>query len=142
GMDCVRGQLPEVRQASPLADWTGRHRCPVFHGWLSRVSCCLHRWHTDCFSCDWSANLLPSAVYFSLLLAPGSSLTMLLDFEVQRCTRRCAATDRALAPGDECYSVLEVDGAKVIRKDYCSEAWKGPAEAAFGWWKSCVPEPT
>jgi hypothetical protein len=67
---------------------------------------------------------------------------MLLDFEVQRCTRCCAATERALEPGDECYSVLEVQGADVIRKDYCREAWKGAPETAFGWWKSRVPEPT
>ena len=66
---------------------------------------------------------------------------MLLDFDVQRSTRRCAATDRSLEPGDECYSVLEIQGADVIRKDYCREAWTGPPEAAFGWWKSRVPEP-
>jgi hypothetical protein len=67
---------------------------------------------------------------------------MLLDFEVLRCTRRCAATDRALEPGDECYSVLEVEGADVIRKDFCRDAWKGAPDSAFGWWKSRVPEPT
>jgi hypothetical protein len=67
---------------------------------------------------------------------------MLLDFEVQRCTRCCAATERPLEPGDECYSVLEIAGADVIRKDYCPEAWKGAPDAAFGWWKSRVPEPT
>jgi hypothetical protein len=67
---------------------------------------------------------------------------MLLDFEVQRCTRCCAATERALNPGDECYSVLEVAGAEIVRKDYSPEAWKGAPDAAFGWWKSRVPEPT
>jgi len=67
---------------------------------------------------------------------------MLLDFEVQRCTRRCAATDRALEPGDVCYSMLEVVGADVIRKDFCSDVWKGAPDSAFGWWKSRVPEPT
>lgn len=67
---------------------------------------------------------------------------MLLDFEVQRCTRCCAATERALEPGDECYSVLEIAGVDVVRKDYSPEAWKGAPEAAFGWWKSRVPEPT
>ena len=71
-----------------------------------------------------------------------SSSVMLLDFEVQRCTRRCAATDRALEPGDVCYSVLEVSGADVVRKDFCAEAWNGAPEAAFGWWKSRMPEPT
>lgn len=67
---------------------------------------------------------------------------MLLDFEVQRCSRHCAATDRALHPGDVCYSVLEVNGADVVRKDYCSEGWQGASKNAFGWWKSRVPEPT
>jgi hypothetical protein len=67
---------------------------------------------------------------------------MLLDFEVQRSTRRCAATDRPLEPGELSYSVLEVNGADVVRKDYCSEAWTGPPESALGWWKARVPEPT
>lgn len=67
---------------------------------------------------------------------------MLLDFEVQRSTRRCAATDRSLEPGDVCYSVLEVQGADVVRRDFCGEAWTGPPADAFGWWKSRVPEPT
>jgi hypothetical protein len=66
---------------------------------------------------------------------------MLLDFEVQRSTRRCAASDRALEPGDECYSVLEVQGADVVRKDYSLEAWNAPPENAFGWWKTRIPEP-
>jgi hypothetical protein len=69
-------------------------------------------------------------------------LVMLLDFEVQRCSRRCAATDRALEPGDVCYSVLEINGAEVVRKDFCAEGWAGAPPAAFGWWKSRIPEPT
>jgi hypothetical protein len=67
---------------------------------------------------------------------------MLLDFEVQRCTRRCAATDRQLEPGEICYSVLEVQGADVVRHDFSSEAWNGAPEGAFGWWKARIPEPT
>jgi hypothetical protein len=67
---------------------------------------------------------------------------MLLDFEVQRCTRRCAATDRALEPGELSYSVLEVHGAEVVRKDFCSEAWSGAPESALGWWKTRIPEPS
>jgi hypothetical protein len=66
---------------------------------------------------------------------------MLLDFEIQRSSRRCEATDRPLEPGDVFYSVLEVEGADVVRRDYCREAWTGPPESAFGWWKSRVPEP-
>lgn len=67
---------------------------------------------------------------------------MLLDIEVQRCTRRCAATDRALEPGEDCYSVLEVSGADVVRKDYCLKGWNGAPDGAVGWWRSRVPEPT
>lgn len=67
---------------------------------------------------------------------------MLLDFEVQRCTRCCAATERALESGDECYSVLEIVGANVVRKDYSPEAWKGAPDGTLGWWKSRVPEPS
>jgi hypothetical protein len=65
---------------------------------------------------------------------------MLLDFEIQRCTRRCAATDRAMEPGEICYSVLESRGADIIRKDYSKAAWSGPPAEAFGWWKSRIPE--
>jgi hypothetical protein len=78
----------------------------------------------------------------SVLFLTPSFPFMLLDFEVQRCSRRCSATEKPLEPGDECYSVLESVGADVVRKDFCSQAWKGPPETAFGWWRSRVPEPT
>jgi hypothetical protein len=67
---------------------------------------------------------------------------MLLDFEVQRCTRRCAATDRSLEPGDVCYSVLETQGSDIIRKDFCLAGWNGAPAAALGWWKSRIPAPS
>ena len=51
---------------------------------------------------------------------------MQLDFEIQRFTRRCAATDRPLEPGELCYTVLEVEGAEVVRKDFAASAWTGP----------------
>jgi hypothetical protein len=66
---------------------------------------------------------------------------MLFDLEIQRCTRRCAATDRAMEPGEVCYSVLEVQGADIVRKDFSSAAWTGPPAEAFGWWKSKIPAP-
>jgi len=67
---------------------------------------------------------------------------MQLDFEIQRSTRRCAATDRPLEPGETCYSVLEVEGAEIVRKDFSAAAWTGPPADAFGWWQSRIPEPT
>jgi hypothetical protein len=66
---------------------------------------------------------------------------MHLDFEIQRSTRRCASTERALEPGEWCYSVLEVRGADIVRKDFAASAWTGPPTDAFGWWKARVPEP-
>lgn len=66
---------------------------------------------------------------------------MQTEFEIQRSTRRCAATDRPLAPGEWCYSVLEVQGAEIVRKDYAASAWPGVPAESFGWWKARVPEP-
>ncbi len=67
---------------------------------------------------------------------------MLLDFEVQRCTRRCAQTDRPLAVGETCYSVLEASASEVVRKDFCADVWRGPPDSAIAWWRSRVPEQT
>ena len=66
----------------------------------------------------------------------------MLDFEIQRCSRRCAATDRELSPGEVFYSVLITEGADVVRYNYSQEAWQGPPEGAIGWWKSTLPEPS
>ena len=63
------------------------------------------------------------------------------DFEIQKCTRRCAETDRDLKPGDVFYSVLMAEGAGVVRRDYCEDGWQGPPENVIGWWKSTVPDP-
>ena len=37
----------------------------------------------------------------------------MLDFEVQRCTRKCCETDAILQPGDEFYSALVAQGSQV-----------------------------
>lgn len=64
---------------------------------------------------------------------------MLLDFEVQSCSRRCAQTERELQPGDTYFSVLHEAGADLLRTDYCAEAWNGPPDDCLGWWQSRVP---
>ena len=64
----------------------------------------------------------------------------MLDFEIQRCTRRCAALDRELGPGEAFFSVLAPRGAEVVRIDYSEEAWTGAPENALGWWKSQMPD--
>ena len=65
-----------------------------------------------------------------------------MDFEVQRCSRHCTATERELKPGEEYYSVLLDDGASVERLDYSTQAWQGPPEGTVAWWKSRIPDRT
>jgi len=62
-----------------------------------------------------------------------------MDYELQRCTRCCAETGRELAPGESFYSVLVSEQGELRRYDYSDQAWKGPPEAAIGWWRSRVP---
>jgi hypothetical protein len=63
----------------------------------------------------------------------------MMDFEVDRCTRRCAVTGRDFEPGESIYSALIVDAGRVVRLDYSADAWTGPPEASLGWWKSQSP---
>jgi hypothetical protein len=63
----------------------------------------------------------------------------MFDFEVQRCSRHCAKTERTLQPGETYYTVLMVEGADIVRYDYSPEAWDGPPDKALGWWKSQIP---
>ncbi len=62
-----------------------------------------------------------------------------MDYDVQRFTRHCAATGRELRPGETFYSTLVAEGARVVRRDYSSEAWQGPGSEVLGWWKARVP---
>ena len=64
----------------------------------------------------------------------------MLDFEVQRFTRRCCQTEEPLEPGAVFFSALIADGANVVRKDYGQQSWQGPPEGTIGWWKSRVPD--
>ena len=64
----------------------------------------------------------------------------MLDFEIQRCARKCAKTDREFQTGETFYSVLISEGAEIVRRDYSQEAWDGPPENALGWWKCQLPE--
>lgn len=64
----------------------------------------------------------------------------MFDFDIQRCTRRCHATDRELKAGETVFSVLVPAGSGVERLDYSVEGWPGPPEESLGWWKSILPE--
>lgn len=63
----------------------------------------------------------------------------MLDYEVQRCTRRCAKTGRELLPGETIYSTVTAAGGHLERADYAAEAWSGPPEGVLSWWKSQLP---
>jgi len=62
-----------------------------------------------------------------------------MEYDIQRCSRRCAATGRELAPGEPYYSVLVEQGGTLQRVDYSVEAWTGPPETAIGCWRGCLP---
>ena len=64
-----------------------------------------------------------------------------VDFDIQRCTRRCAKTDRELKAGESFYSALVSQGAEVVRVDFSVDAWEGPPPDAMCWWKSQMPHP-
>jgi hypothetical protein len=64
----------------------------------------------------------------------------MIDYEVQRCTRHCAVTERELQPGEAFYSTLTSEGGQVVRRDYSQEAWQGPPPGVLGWWKAHMPQ--
>jgi hypothetical protein len=63
-----------------------------------------------------------------------------MEFDIQRCTRRCAASGRELAPGEAFFSVLRRQGAELVRADFAADRWTGPPDDCLGWWKSRMPE--
>ena len=72
---------------------------------------------------------------------PCQAESLLIDFDLQKCTRKCAVTGRELEPGDVFYSELVPDGASVVRHDYSEAEWVGESENAIGSWKSQIPDP-
>lgn len=64
-----------------------------------------------------------------------------MDFDIRKCTRRCAASDRELAPNEVFYSVLVREGADLVRRDFAESAWEGAPEGTVGCWKSQMPSP-
>jgi hypothetical protein len=66
----------------------------------------------------------------------------MVEYDIQRCTRRCHATGRELAPGEVVFSVLVEEGNDIARHDFSAEAWQGPPESAIGWWKGTIADPS
>ena len=59
--------------------------------------------------------------------------------DLQRCSRQCASTERALAPGEPYFSALFSEEGALVRRDFAADAWSGPPEQALAWWKSELP---
>lgn len=64
----------------------------------------------------------------------------MIEYDIQRCTRRCHATGRELAPGETVYSVLMTQGTSIVRQDYSAEGWQGPPEEGLDWWKGTIAD--
>ncbi|MEK6236201.1 MAG: hypothetical protein N2C14_15960, partial [Planctomycetales bacterium] len=62
-----------------------------------------------------------------------------MEYQFNRCTKRCAESGRELAEGELYYSVLLADGADWKRVDFSTDAWSGPPPEAVGWWQSRIP---
>ncbi|MFQ5490391.1 MAG: hypothetical protein ACE5GE_06680 [Phycisphaerae bacterium] len=61
-------------------------------------------------------------------------------WETARPTGICASTGRPLEPGQTYYAVLFEDGESFRRADYAPEAWTGPPQDAFCFFKTRVPQ--
>lgn len=64
---------------------------------------------------------------------------MVEDWEVSRTTGKCAASERALAEGEAYYAVLLETETGFERRDYAVDAWSGPPEGTFCYWRGRVP---
>ncbi|MBP7936828.1 MAG: hypothetical protein KA354_19475 [Phycisphaerae bacterium] len=62
-----------------------------------------------------------------------------MDYEIARGSGRCTATARELAEGEVYYAVLFETNEGFERRDFASDAWTGPPEGHFCYWRAKVP---
>lgn len=62
-----------------------------------------------------------------------------MEYEVSRRTGKCTATSRDLAEGEVYYAVLFETSQGFERRDYCAQAWTGPPDGNFCYWRARVP---
>ncbi len=64
------------------------------------------------------------------------------DGKIEQPKLVCAATARALAPGETFFSALRLTHGLFARSDFSAEAWPAQDPAAFlSWWRQSVPQP-
>ncbi len=64
---------------------------------------------------------------------------MATEYEIARTTGRCAATDRILEEGEPYFTALFEMEDHLERRDFSVEAWDGPPEGCFCFWKTRIP---
>jgi len=61
------------------------------------------------------------------------------DYEISRASGKCAATGRTFKENEFYYAALFESPLGFERRDYSLEAWSGPPENCFCYWKGRVP---
>lgn len=74
-----------------------------------------------------------------LRLFPPSCCRCPVDFQIRVRSKVCAVTGEPFAPGAACWSVLEMEDGKLVRRDISAEAWEGPPEGCVGHWQTVIP---
>ena len=64
---------------------------------------------------------------------------MATNYDIQGPARSCAATGRALNPGDRFYGVLADEDGKFVRRDFAADAWSGPPDGSVAFWAGRIP---
>jgi len=64
---------------------------------------------------------------------------MAQQWDVEFATGQCSASGKPLAEGEEFYAVLFEEGEAFRRADYAVDAWDGPPEGAYCFFKTRVP---
>ncbi|UCD27380.1 MAG: hypothetical protein JSV03_09635 [Planctomycetota bacterium] len=61
------------------------------------------------------------------------------EWEFAKTTGKCAKTGRPLAEGEAYYAVLIENPDTFERRDYSFDAWDGPPEGSFCYWRGKIP---
>ncbi|GMV95690.1 MAG: hypothetical protein HRF43_19925 [Phycisphaerae bacterium] len=64
---------------------------------------------------------------------------MATEWELARTSGRCALTGRVFGEGEAFFAALFETPAGFERRDYAPEAWSGPPEGCFCYWRGRVP---
>lgn len=64
---------------------------------------------------------------------------MSAEYEFSRATGRCAVSGRVLGEGEAYFAALFEGPEGFERRDYAVEAWTGPPEGCFCYWRGSMP---